>query len=720
MDIQAKGSLTAFLDGGGKMGALMRSYDWNQTELGDPAHWPAALKSAIATCLSSRFPMVVWWGPRLLMLYNDAWQPILGDIKHPAGLGRPGEELWPETWPVVGAQFEKALKGVASWSEDLLLASDRHGFLEESYFTYSHGPLRDASGEVVGVLSVVSETTARVLNERRLQTLTRLSTATIDATGRLEPLAEMCQLLVDTLCRDNPDAPFAAQYLAESSQPVRRIAVAGLDVTRLPQSVRSTDQDGWGIAEALRSRSYVATNFAASEQLPGGVWPEPTTELLVLPLFHSGHDADVCGILLVGINSRLRLDTPYIEFLRLVAAQFGTAISALQSVHRERAARADAQRAARMRDEFLATLSHELRSPLNAVMGWTQILKSKMPGPDVIAKAVDVIERNARLQTRLVTDLLDISRAISGNLQLEAQDVDIAEVIGAAIESVAPTAAAKGITITTALDPTYQSVRGDPARIEQMLWNLLSNALKFTPGGGQVQVVTEADDRYLSIRVSDNGEGIDPAFLPHLFERFRQADASSSRKHQGLGLGLAIVKQFAELQAGRVSAISDGVGRGATFVLELPRGDVARPLAATALQKIAATSVPSQPDLSGLSVLVVDDQPDALLVLELILKEAAAKVTTASCAEDALEILSRERFDVIVSDIAMPGMDGYDFVTELPKRGIDTPTIALTAFALHTDVRKASAAGFKAHISKPIDRASLLATVSRLTNRDRR
>ena len=650
------------------------------------------------------------------MLYNDAWQPILGDTKHPSGLGRPGKESWPETWPVVGAQFENALNGVASWAEDLLLASDRHGFLEESYFTYSHGPLRDASGEVVGVLSVVSETTARVLNERRLQTLARLSTATIEATRRLEPLPEMCQRLVETLCRDNPDVPFAVQYLANSAQSVRRVAVAGLDVARVPDSIESTDRDAWGIAEALRSRSDVEVRFATSERLPGGVWPEATTELLVLRLIHSGQEADLCGVLLVGINSRLRLDSSYTQFLRLVAGQFGNAISALQSVHREREARADAQRAAHMRDEFLATLSHELRSPLNAVLGWTQILKNTGLRPDLIANAVDVIERNARLQARLITDLLDISGAISGNLRLDLQDIEVANAIEAVVESVALTAAAKSINITTTTEPFTPSVRADPARMEQMLWNLLSNALKFTSNGGQIQVFTEADDRYVSIRVCDNGEGIDPTFLPHLFERFRQGDASSSRKHEGLGLGLAIVKEFAQLHGGHVNAKSDGPGRGATFVLQLPRGSGERSFATTASQKMALTPVLSESDLRGVRVLVVDDQWDALLVLRQILEDAAASVKTASCAEHAIEILSVERFDVIVSDIAMPGIDGYDFVTELLKRGNDTPAIALTAFALPTDISKAAIAGFRAHLSKPIDRASLLATVSQVVN----
>jgi signal transduction histidine kinase/CheY-like chemotaxis protein len=483
----------------------------------------------------------------------------------------------------------------------------------------------------------------------------------------------------------------------------------------LPQRVESTDQDEWGIAEALRSRSPVTLNCAASDRLPGGVWPEPTTELLVLPLFRSGHDPDLCGILIVGANPRIRLDASYSEFLRLVAAQFESAISALQSVHREREARADAQRAARMRDEFLATLSHELRSPLNAVLGWTQILKSSAAKPELVANAVDVIDRNARLQARLVTDLLDISRAISGNLQLELQDVDVAKVVAAAIESVVPTATAKSITVTTALDPN-QSVRGDPTRIEQMLWNLLSNAVKFTPKGGEVAVVTRANGRYLSIQVSDNGEGMDPAFVPHLFERFRQADSSAARRHEGVGLGLAIVKQLAELQQGRVSGTSDGIGRGSTFVIELPRGHIERPPRTAAPQATGASSFGDHAaDLSGVRVLLVDDQQDALLVLERIFESAAARARLASCAEDALEMLSAERFDVIVSDIAMPGMDGYDLVAELRRRGIDTPAIALTAFALPGDVSKAATTGFSAHIAKPIDRNLLLATVARLT-----
>jgi signal transduction histidine kinase/ActR/RegA family two-component response regulator len=700
-----------FLNGGGQMGALMRAHDWEKSPLGAPAGWPAVLKSAIATCLNSRFPMVVWWGPELLMLYNDAWRPVLGETKHPAGLGRPGKESWPETWPVVGIQFDNALKGIASWSEDLLLASDRHGFMEESYFTYTHGPLKNASGEIVGVLSIVCETTARVLNERRLQALTQLSVDTVEATRRLDTLQAMTQLLVESLCRNNPDAPFAAQYVVESAHRVRRIAVARSVEDCLPVTIDISSDDPWGVAETFRSKTPVAVNKEISTRLSGGERPQTTTQLLCLPLFDAGRETTLGGVLLVGINSRLRLDTSYSEFLRLVASQFSAAIATLQFVRREHEARSDAQRAARMRDEFIATVSHELRNPLHAIIGWTQILKQAGDRPAHVAKAVEVIERNARLQARVVTDLLDISRALSGNLRLELRGVDIGAVIASAVESVTPAANAKGITINVTNEIVSRTVLGDAARIEQMLWNLLSNALKFTGAGGVVRIVTEADDQKVSVLVIDNGEGIDPAFLPHLFTRFRQADSSPARKHEGLGLGLAIVKQFADLHGGRISAQSDGPGCGATFVLELPRADVEGRKAVTKPKTSSSFTAPAQSGLNGVKVLVVEDQPDAMAVVERILEGAAAVVQTALCADEALRLLAGNRFDVIVSDVAMPGMDGYEFCAELARRGIDTPAIALTAFALPADASRAMAAGFKAHISKPIDRTTLLSTI---------
>jgi signal transduction histidine kinase len=692
------------------MGALMRSYDWSLSPLGPPAGWPVALKLAVATCLSSRFPMVIWWGPQLLMLYNDAWQPILGDTKHPAGLGRPGAESWPETWPIVGVQFENALKGVASWFEDLLLASDRHGFLEECYFTYSHSPLRDASGDVVGVHSVVSETTTRVLNERRLLVLRDLSNATVEATTEQRSLPELCRIWVERLCTRNPDVPFAVLYLIDGAGRARRTACAGVDAARFPAEVERTD--AWGIAKALRGRIAVETDVSKlPAPLPGGVWPERTTQVVVLPLSRSDSGTDLCGAVLTGINARLRLDDRYLDFLRLVSVQLAGAVSGLQLMESERASRAEAVRATRLKDEFLAVLSHELRTPLNAVLGWTQLLKSELGEPARVEKAIEVIERNAHLQMRLINDLLDLSRVTSGNLTLDLHRVELASLVDAAVESILPVATAKGVRIERSLHPVPGPIEADPERVQQMLWNLLANAVEFTTRGGRIEISIVPDRDRARISVSDDGEGIEPAFLPHVFERFRQGDPSRARRHGGLGLGLALVKQLAELHGGAVHAASPGRGAGSTFVLELP-------LAAQTGVRGAAR--PAQPGnaaagaLFGLRVLAVDDQPDGLALIAGLLESRGARVRTASTAEAAFTALAGKTFDAIVSDVAMPGLDGYDFVRELRKRGVETPAVAVTALALPEDRARALAAGFQALLPKPVDADLLVATLARL------
>src|SRR5262245_21974277 len=261
-----------FLDGGGRMGALMRTHDWSRSPLGPPACWPDTLKAAIGTCLASRFPMVVWWGPDLAMLYNDAWRPILGETKHPAGLGRSAAEVWPETWPIVRGQFESALNGKASWSENLLLASDRHGFLEESYFTYSHSPLKDAEGKVVGVLTAVIETTDRVLSERRMLILRALSKATVEVPSQCKSVEHACQALLDLLCKGNPDVPLAALYVCEDGTRARLICSGGIDRSQLPSTINAYDNDPWGISRVLCEGAPAFSEHpkSMSQPLPGG------------------------------------------------------------------------------------------------------------------------------------------------------------------------------------------------------------------------------------------------------------------------------------------------------------------------------------------------------------------------------------------------------------------------------------------------------------------
>jgi signal transduction histidine kinase/CheY-like chemotaxis protein len=386
----------------------------------------------------------------------------------------------------------------------------------------------------------------------------------------------------------------------------------------------------------------------------------------------------------------------------------------------EKAARADAERQATVKDEFLATLSHELRTPLNAVLGWCQVLRRSLSDADSVRRAADVIERNGRLQAQLIADLLDMSRIVSGKMRLEVQQVDLSLLIDAAIESVRPAAEAKDLTIERTIEPPRDRVNGDAGRIQQIVWNLLSNAVKFTPRGGRVNVTLRPVGRDVEIAVADNGEGFAPEFLPSLFNRFRQADASATRSHGGLGLGLALVKQLVEMHGGSVSAMSPGLGQGATFVVRLPAAvpETEEDAAVGSPPALERNASPSDlPDLTGVSVLVVDDEPDALEAVRRILEDSGADVLVAGGAHEALERIRGQRFDVIVSDIAMPKRDGYELVAELRRNGIITPAIALTAYARADDRRKAMLAGYNAHAAKPTEPAELLSRIAELAGR---
>jgi PAS domain S-box-containing protein len=389
----------------------------------------------------------------------------------------------------------------------------------------------------------------------------------------------------------------------------------------------------------------------------------------------------------------------------------------------EKEARERAERETRMKDEFLATLSHELRTPLNAILGWANILRTSAT-PEDIAEGVEVIERNARAQTQIIEDLLDMSRIVSGNVRLDVQRIDLVPVMKSAIESVKPMAAAREIRLTSVLDPLAGPVAGDPARLQQVLFNLLTNALKFTQKGGRVQVVLERVNSHVEISVDDTGQGIAPDFLPHVFDRFRQADASSTRAHRGLGLGLAIVKNLVELHGGSVRAKSPGQGMGATFSILLPvaiariEGDAERRHPVRAADTAAADV---DCDLEGVRVLAIDDEADARHLVMRILSACGATVETAASADEALTMLKDSKPDVLISDIGMPGEDGYAAIRRIRQLGAeaggDIPAIALTAFARSEDRTRAILSGFQMHMAKPIEPSELIAMVASLAKR---
>jgi PAS domain S-box-containing protein len=389
----------------------------------------------------------------------------------------------------------------------------------------------------------------------------------------------------------------------------------------------------------------------------------------------------------------------------------------------ERAARSDAERVSRMKDEFLATLSHELRTPLNAILGWSHLLKRRQD-EESIRQGLNVIERNARAQTQLIEDLLDMSRIVSGKIRLDVQRVDLASVVEAAVDSVMPAIEAKGLRLKKVLDPLAGPVSGDPNRLQQVVWNLLSNAVKFTPKSGRIEVLLERANSHVEITVADTGEGINPEFLPHVFERFRQADATTTRQYGGLGLGLSIVKHLIELHGGQVRAKSAGQGKGATFIIQLPLA-VTRERDPTREHPTSHREVPSvdcdRIALSGVKVLIVDDEPDARMLITRLLEDCKAEVISADSADQAMRMIRDQKPDIVISDIGMPTRDGYAFMRDvraLPEKlGGRIPAIAMTAFARSEDRTRAMMAGYQVHMSKPIDPQELLATVASLMGR---
>jgi PAS domain S-box-containing protein len=386
---------------------------------------------------------------------------------------------------------------------------------------------------------------------------------------------------------------------------------------------------------------------------------------------------------------------------------------------RERAARSDAEKANRLKDEFLATLSHELRTPLNAVIGWSRMLNSGRLDRENSKHALEVIERNAWAQKQIIEDILDVSRVITGKLQLNLSPVDLVAVVDAALDAVRPAMEAKEIKIDTIIDSSLRTISGDPDRLQQVVWNVLSNAAKFTPNGGSIEISVNQSETHALIQVRDSGPGIDPTFLPHVFERFRQADGSTTRTHGGLGLGLAIVRHLVELHGGTIIVENRADDQGATFTvrLPLPSGE----LRSETLAGAAPAFKDTQPSLDALHILIVDDETDALDLISVELAQHGAKVTAVTTAEDALKALEQHRFDLLISDIGMAKMDGYELIRRIRKqeKGQDKriPAVALTAYARVQDRMKAIMAGFNTHVAKPVEANELITVVASLAGR---
>ena len=483
------------------------------------------------------------------------------------------------------------------------------------------------------------------------------------------------------------------------------------DVTRDPRYGRMAPHYGMPPGH-LPVRSYLAVPVTSrSGEVIGGLF-----------FGHSqpGVFSERSERLTVGIAAQAGIA---IDNARLYEAAQRAAEERRALLERERAARSEAERMSEIKDAFLATLSHELRTPLNAILGWSQILKSDSKNRMDLVKGLDTIERNARVQAQLIEDLLDMSRIASGKLRLDLQPIQPAAFIEGALETLRLAAQAKGLRLETCLDAATGPIAGDPGRLQQVIWNLLSNAIKFTPTGGTINVVLQPRDGAIEIAIADTGIGIKAEFIPHLFERFRQADPSTTRRYGGLGLGLSIVKSLVDLHGGTVSVTSPGMGLGTTVTVRLPVNPQQRPASLAERQQpvLQGASQAEADELGGLTVLVVDDQLDARELMRRLFQEYGARVLTAAGALEALSLVAAHKPDVLVSDIGMPEVDGFELLRRVralgPEQGGRVPAIALTAFARSEDRTRALRAGFRVHVSKPVDPSELVATVASVAGR---
>jgi signal transduction histidine kinase/ActR/RegA family two-component response regulator len=531
-------------------------------------------------------------------------------------------------------------------------------------------------------------------------------------------------------------ADWCAVDVLGSDGTLKRVAVAHIDPAKVefarsfaerypedpnaPNSIRQVIRTGRPTMMSSIPDALLVAAARDAEHL-GALRELGLTSYMAVPLAANGRTLG--AMIFVTAESARPYDTGDLQFAQAVAERAALAVDNARAY-------SDVRAANRSKDEFLAPLSHELRTPINAIMGWGQMLQHGVVDPGRQAHAIDAIVRNAAAQLRLIEDLLDLSRIISGTLRLDVEVMDVSAIVSAAVATVEPGALAKGVRIQTVVDEGGGRVYGDRQRLQQAVWNLLSNAVKFTPRGGRIQVHVLRVNSHLEIVVSDTGEGIAPDILPFVFDRFRQGDSSSTRRHSGLGLGLAIVRQIAELHGGSVDAMSDGPGTGATFRVKLPLSvakaaapadslAVAHPAAPTI--RTGSLDVAALPDLAGTHVLVVEDESDARDMVAYLLRQRNAGVVVAASVEEALREIDARIPDALLCDIEMPGRDGYDFIRTLrsrpPEHGGSVPAAALTAYSRPEDRAKSLLAGFDAHLSKPVDLAELIATVVRLISR---
>ena len=735
-------SRTPWLAGGGEMGALMRTRDWTDSPLGPPETWPASLQLSAGICISSRFDLIVWWGPELLMLYNDSYRRTLG-AKHPFALGRPGREVYPEIWDVIGPMLEQVLRtGEATWSTDLLLLLERSGYPEETYHTFSYTPIRDRLGNVVGVITPVTETTERVISERRLLTLRDLAARSIDATNEKE-----CWEFAAQALSGNPyDISGAVLYMVDDdATKAKAMARAGVsdDDPLFAGEVDLNSDVGGDLGPALRSAINSGRPVELNEAqgfrlaLPGGFWGVSPSELAVLPIAQAGQEKAL-GALVVGVNCHKRLDDDYRGFLSLVSGQIAKSIADARLLDGERQRAEALANLDRAKTTFFSNISHELRTPLSLILGPVEEMLSRGDPVTASGSELELVHRNVLRLLKLVNTLLDFSRIEAGRVEatyeptaLGTVTAEIASVFRSAIEKT-------GLAYEVDCPNLDEMAYVDMQMWEKIVLNLISNALKFTSTGTiAVRIARRGNNALLTVQ--DTGVGIPKPQLPKIFERFHRVEGTSGRTHEGTGIGLALVQELVKLHGGMISVESE-YGSGTTFEVSFPLGSAHLPkdrIGQTAdeqarmrnrrmFENEALAWLPSETSKSSSPVnaklifgrvpciLLAEDNADMREYVRRLLQEDGYEVHTAKDGQEALSLTARNTYDLILSDVMMPSMDGMQLLQAIRRDpNLKTvPVVLLSARAGEEFRVQGMSAGADDYLTKPYSGRELLSRVS--------
>ncbi|HYV14030.1 MAG TPA: GAF domain-containing sensor histidine kinase, partial [Pyrinomonadaceae bacterium] len=587
----------SFLSGGGEMGERMRAFDWSSSAVGPAAQWPQSLKTAVSICIGSRYPIVIWWGKsEYTMFYNDGYIPVLGVTKHPQWLGRSGRGAWKEIWSTVGPMLDSVFQtGKATWSEDLLLVMDRNLPREETYFTFSYSPIRGDADKIDGIFCACYETTERVVNERRLQTLRDLGRIAVKSTE------DACNAALHTLAANPYDVPFVLIYLLdEDGKRARLVCASGLETgaAGVPQEIAMSEPAGsatWPLGDVFETGTLKVVTDLADRfgDLPGGPWPESCQTALVLPVGASGYTKPT-AFLVAGLSPRRPVDSEYISFFELTVGHISTAIANARAYQEQRKRAEALAEIDRAKTAFFSNVSHEFRTPLTLILGpLEETLADTSLSPDAHDR-LDVAHRNSIRLLKLVNTLLDFSRIEAGRVEAVYELVDLPSLtndLASMFRSAIETAGMRFVVHTSPID---HEVYVDREMWEKIVFNLLSNAFKFT-FEGEIRVALRPSGENVELEVSDTGTGIPESELLHLFERFHRVKGARGRSYEGSGIGLALVQELAKLHGGTVRVKSE-VGQGSTFTVSIPTGsahlptdrrDVERTLASTSVRSDA-------------------------------------------------------------------------------------------------------------------------------------